>query len=254
MIKEPKILVYDIETTPVLAWVWRCGEQYVGHNQLHEDFNLTKIICITYRWNYENKAKALVFDLETLDDTEIIKDFDDILKQADVIIGKNNNKFDDKHINMRRFMNGLPPLPDWSRHSDDLEKQMRKHFNMQSYSLDYFAKVTGGEGKIKMCLDDWIQIVLHKNKSRLAKMVKYGKKDADDTMELIEKVRPYVTFKYNFAAHHGDLRCTSCGSEDIIKNGTRLVGSLRKQRWACNNCGGHAGYTSLTAKNTKITK
>ena len=59
-INKPKVLVYDIETSPVLAWVWRCGDQVVRHGQLHSDLDETKIICITYRWMHERKAKALV--------------------------------------------------------------------------------------------------------------------------------------------------------------------------------------------------
>lgn len=248
--KEPKVLVYDIETTPCLAWVWRCGEQSVRHGQLHSELNETKIICITYRWLHEAKAKALVFDIESQDDYEVLVKFDKLIDEADIILGKNNVRFDDKHINMRRFRHGLDPKPDWSRKSDDLEKWMRKHFNMQSYSLDYFDKITGGDGKIVMIFQDWVDIVSYqKNKSRgikaLRKMVAYGKKDADDTAELIKKVQPYIIPKFNHAAFHGDNRCTNCGSENIIRWGTRAIGNTRKQRWHCKDHGGFAGYTAI---------
>lgn len=253
--QPPKILVYDIETTPVLAWIWRCGDQVVRHGQLHEDFNVTKVICITYQWAHQKKAKALVFDIKKQDDSKIIEEFDKLINEADVVIGKNNKKFDDKHINFRRFMHGLPPIPDWIRKSDDLEQQMRKHFNMQSFGLDYFSKLVTGEGKIKMEMQDWIDIVFHKKKKALNKMVKYGKKDAEDTVKLINKVRPYVSFKYNHAAHHGDHRCVTCGSKKIVRYGTRLVGTTRKQRWQCNEHGGFAGYTTILkdGKDGKIT-
>lgn len=242
---KPKILVYDIETTPVLAWIWRLGDQTVRHGQLHKEFNVTKIICITYRWLHHKKSKALVFDIDKQDDSKIIKEFDEIIKEADVVIGKNNKRFDDKHINFRRFMHGLEPMPDWTKKSDDLEKQMRKHFNMQSYSLDYFSDLMGQGGKIKMEFDDWIQIVYNKNKSRLNKMVKYGKKDTDDTAELIKKVWKYVSPQFNYSTFKGKHSCTLCGSENIKRNGTRVAGGVKKQAWYCNDHGGFAGYTTI---------
>jgi len=244
--KDPKILVYDIETTPVLAWIWRCGEQVVRHHQLHEKYNQTKIICITYRWLHQKKAKALVWDNNKQCDKKILEDFGDLANEADIIIGKNNARFDDKHINFRRFIHSLPAIPDLARKSDDLERQMRKHFSMQSYALDYFSKLQFGSGKMKMEFNDWVQIVLHKNKKALRKMVTYGKKDADDTADLILQVWPYITPKYNMAAHYGELCCVNCGSKRIRKNGTR--GS--RQNFYCNEHHGHAGSAVIKKDGT----
>ncbi len=240
-VSKPKILVYDIETTPVLAWIWRCGEQFVGHHQLFDGLNATKIICITYRWLHEKKAKALVFDLETLDDEAIIREFDTIIQEADVIIGKNNNKFDNKHINFRRLLHGLPAIPDWTKRSDDLESQMRRHFNMQSFSLDYFSKLMGQGGKMKMELQDWIDIVQNRSKKKLKKMVDYGKKDADDTAELILKVWPYVSPKFNHSVHQGKLCCITCGHKRIVEDKIRVDGGRKTQTFWCPSHKGYAG-------------
>lgn len=234
---DPKVLVYDIETTPVLAWIWRCGEQYVRHPQLHEDYNQTKIICITYRWMHQKKAKALVYDIKKQCDKKILVEFSKLVGKADVVLGKNSARFDDKHINFRLFQNKLDPIPDWSKKCDDLERWMRRTFNMQSFALDYFAKLTTGAGKNDMCMQDWIDIVLHKDRKKLKKMVDYGLKDADDTAELIERVQPYVKPKYNMAQHYGDIRCTNCGSKNIHKNGIRAG----RQNYYCKEHGGHAG-------------
>jgi len=256
--RDPRILVYDIETTPCLAWVWRCGEQVVRHGQLHEDMNETKVICVTYRWLHEDKAKAIVFDIDKQCDRDVIRKFDLLIDEADVILGKNNKRFDDKHINMRRFRHGLTPKPDWTQKSDDLEKWMRKHFNMQSYALDYFDKITGGDGKIVMNMQDWIDIVsYHSNKSKakkaLSKMVEYGKKDADDTAELINKVRPYVTPVFNHAAFHGDRRCVNCGSLNIREDREALHGQSRVVIYKCLDHGGSGGRATIL-KNGQLGK
>jgi len=248
--RMPRVLVYDIETTPVLAWIWRCGEQVVNHGQLHSEVNTTKIICITYRWLHESKAKALIFNLKTLDDSEIVKQFDVLVKQADVIIGKNNNRFDNKHINFRRMIHGLPAIPDWTTMSDDLEVQMRRHFNMQSYSLDYFSKLMGQSGKIKMELQDWIDIVQFKNKKKLKKMVTYGKKDADDTAELILKVWPYVTPKFNYATHLDTACCITCGHSGITKDRIKTQSSGQVQTFWCPKHKGYAGQAYIKKDGT----
>ena len=250
--KDPLILVYDIETTPCLAWVWRCGDQVVRHGQLFDGLDETKIICITYRWMHEKKAKALTSKIKPfdVDDRAVLHEFHKLATKADIIIGKNNNRFDDKHINYRLFAEGLPPIADLARKSDDLEKQMRRHFNMQSYALDFFAKKELGEGKDKMEFNDWVQIVQHASQKHLKKMVKYGLKDADQTAELITRVWPHVKPKYNMAAHYGDFSCTHCGSQRLRKNGTRVVGSVRKQAMYCKDHHGHAGYATIKKDGT----
>lgn len=242
---QPKVLIYDIEVTPVLAWIWRCGEQYVGHHQLHEELNMTKVICITYRWLHEKKSKALVFDIGTLDDHDIIQTFDSIIQKADVIIGKNSDRFDNKHLNFRRMMHGLPAITDWIKRTDDLEKQMRRHFNMQSFSLDYFSKITGSDGKIKMNLQDWIDIVYRHDTKALNKMVKYGLKDVDDTAELVLKVWPYVTPKANMAAIKHTHACVNCGAKGILNAGPRVHGGSDVMTFWCPSHGGYAGRATI---------
>ena len=60
--KEPKILTYDIESTPLLAWIWRLGKQVVRHDQLHDDWAQYNIICIGYKWMHEREVHVLQWD------------------------------------------------------------------------------------------------------------------------------------------------------------------------------------------------
>ena len=45
---KPKILYFDIETSPCVAYVWGCGKQFVGSKQLKKE---RKIISIGYLFN-----------------------------------------------------------------------------------------------------------------------------------------------------------------------------------------------------------
>ncbi len=273
MNKKPKILFYDIETTPILTWNWRLGDQTVRHGQLvdftdlvkyvlsktnidrrskkelatiadsefDKRFNYTDIICITYCWNDGKKAKSLDWGYKEQDSSHMITEFDKLVKKADVTIGKNSDRFDVKHINTLRMLHNIYPLPDWAMYTDDLEKQMRKHFNLPSNSLDYFSNLMDIGGKVKMEFQDWIDICLQLKKKSFDKMIRYGKKDVEDTRHLWNRVSGYITPKYNVAKHYGGLRCTYCGSDKIHKNGTRRKGQTTYQRFECNDHGGYAG-------------
>ena len=247
-----KILYYDLETTPIRAWIWRPGKQVVRHGQI--DYNCkwtyTHIICITYCWNDGKPAKAFDWGYHKQDSAQMIEKFDKLIKKADVVIGKNSNRFDNKHLNFHRLMAGAPPMPDWIKYTDDLEVQMRKYFNVPSQSLDYWSKLFGLGGKIKMEFADWINIVdkhPKNGKSSFKKMVDYGKKDIEDTRALWEKLEAHIEPRYNAATKLGGRVCKHCGSDNIHKNGTRAAGKTIYQRYFCTDHGGYAGRASISA-------
>ena len=250
MKEQPKILFYDIETTPLKAYFWRLGQQFVGHKQLCKDMNMYNIICITYCWNDGEKAKAMVFDYETQDCSKIIKEFDVLIREADLTIGKNSDRFDVKHINTQRMLTQDYGMPEWAVNTDDLEKQIRRFFALPSYSLDYLSELMGIGGKMDMEFQDWIDIV-EKNKNgrkALKKMVTYGTKDVEDTRYLWDRLSKHFRPRFNRATFAQEHVCTSCGSGNIYRNGTRVAGKTRKQQWFCKDHGGFAGYTCLPYK------
>lgn len=281
--KKPKTLYYDLETMLMTACTFRLGKQVIRHDSLVDGFHLTQqdyydlheaatsltqpsalqvledvvhrigrrtspnqpnIICITYCWD-TGPAKALVFDYDTQDCSAICAEFDEILKEADVIIGKNSDKFDRKHLNTQRLLSTGDGMPEWSDTGDDLEKQMRKNFMLPSYSLDYFSKLLGLGGKMKMEYKDWYDILYQtaNGEKALAKMVKYGKKDVLDTRTIWQYCSKHFKPKFNAATYHGRHVCVNCGSDKTTKNGGRIVGKTKRQVWYCNEHGGYAGYT-----------
>jgi hypothetical protein len=249
-------LFYDIETSPLQAWIWRPGKQVVRHGQLVDKFSQYNIICITYCWNDGKPAKALDWGYNDQDSSSMIEAFDKIINQADVTIGKNSDSFDVKHINTQRMLHGLPGMPEWSMYTDDLQKQMRKHFYLPSYSLDYFSHMLGFGGKIKMEMADWINIVLKtpgKGRKALKKMIEYGKKDVEDTRAIWEHCEKHFTPRLNvshFSINKG-LACRNCGSMDLKLNGTRYLGNSKYQQFFCNNHNGYAGR-AVIKKNGKV--
>jgi DNA polymerase elongation subunit (family B) len=275
-----KVLFYDIETTPMKSWHFPLGEQTLRHSSLDKAHDDWDIITIQYCWGDGKEAKVLHWgNGSEVEITKMINEFDKLVAKADVVIGKNSARFDNKHINAKRlFTVGTTPCPTWLKHTDDLEQQFRKHFKMPSQALDYYSTQLGLGGKVKMEFQDWIDIVNHKKlkqieeeigtegakavclvvfgynykelvlrgKAAFSKMVTYGKKDAIDTRSIWVYSHQHFEPKHN---HSNVLlynnACKTCGSKDIIKNGVKGD----KQRFFCNAHWGYAGQTSISASN-----
>lgn len=158
---KTKILFYDIEMAPLKFWGWRPGEQFMGHSNLDAAHSMYHIISIQYCWNDGKPGKYMHWGKGGEIETEkMILEFDKLVKEADIVIGKNNKRFDDKHVNSQRMLYQLPYADiDWTRYTDDLEQQFRKYFNLPSQSLDYISNQLGLGGKVKMEMQDWINIV-----------------------------------------------------------------------------------------------
>ena len=250
---KPRILFYDIETSPLQAWIWRPGKQVVRHGQLVADHNTYNIICITYCWNDGKPAKALDWGYNEQSSVKMIEEFDKIIKQSDITIGKNSDSFDVKHINTQRMLAGLPGMPEWAQYTDDLQKQMKRHFYLPSYTLDYFSEMLGFGGKIKMEMADWIHIVMKTpglGRKALKKMVTYGKKDVEDTRAIWLKCEKHFTPKFNANAVslNPGMACRNCGSMDLKLNGVRYQGASKYQQFFCHTHHGYAGRATINKK------
>ena len=101
--KDFKVLVYDIETCRITAKVWWTGKQYINHKQLLEE---PRIISISYKWLGESKIHALTWD-KNQSDEKLITDFMKVYNEADMVVGQNNDRFDNRWINARAMKFGV---------------------------------------------------------------------------------------------------------------------------------------------------
>lgn len=286
--KGLRILVYDIETSPVFFDGFSLGKQVVRHNQLFGGyFSRTHIICITYQFLGTNEKGILTWGEEILDEYAMLTSFIDLINSADVIIGKNNKRFDDKHITASMMWNQVEGYDlSWLMRSSDLEQQMRKYFKMQSYSLDYYSEQLGLGGKIKMFYSDWqaiaykrlalmllngggcsdtisnmcdilfgkdIDAILKEGDVAEDKMFKYGMKDATDTCKLIAHTSNYCEFQFaRFSPDFDRGSCKECGGK-IRKNGKhRSRAGVLYQNYICSSCSKYAGKQAIREEGLKL--
>lgn len=232
--REPKILLWDIETTPVKCWIFRTGKQFINHKSIVEGERF-EIICIAYKWSNQKKVNCLTWD-KNQNSAKMVQEFVEVLESSDVAIGQNADSFDVKQLNTQRMLHGQPPIA-WPT-TEDTRKQIKRHFYVTSSSLEYMSKLLTGSGKDRMEFDDWIDIVDKKSSKALAKMVKYCKKDVKKLEEVWNRIAPYVTVKASRARIMGikNPACPKCGSPRVQKRGQRFLMSSTKQRYTCYSC------------------
>ncbi len=279
---KPRVLFFDIET--ILMWfrAFSPGKQYLGHKQLIPGKSQHGIICISYSW-LTGPVQILKWNPET-GQRGLIEAFDAIAETADIVIGKNSDRFDVKMINGIRALTGMKGNPTWSLSSDDLEKQMRKYFRLPSQSLDYISSQFGLGGKISMNMDHWVKIdeymtlltlradgiednelniisnhLFKKNLNEALEgglkafnfMCFYCKKDTADTRKIWKILSSHFDSKFNYNKwnNNSGLVCkhADCGSADTYKNGTRMSASVQYQLYNCRACGRYCGRAAIHA-------
>ena len=231
-----RIMVYDIETSRVTAKVWWTGKQYVGHKQLLEE---PKVISISWKWLGEDKIHALTWDKDHCDKKMLTK-FMKQYNSADMVIGQNNDRFDNRWINARAMKHNIH-FNTFVK-SFDIMKQTKRLFRLPSYSMDYITKFLNVENKqthegIKMW--DMIQDGNKKQqKEYLKKMVAYNVGDIVSTEAMYVKLRKYMNHKVHFGVLNGQPKYSSPsdGTLDVklLRVSSTPAGQLNNNR-GCKN-------------------
>jgi len=172
------------------------------------------------------------------DDKALVKEFADVLREADGIITHNGIRFDWKFLQTRLMINGLKPLPKiphidtCSLARSNLYFLNNKLKTLASFLTDEQKKITGG-------WELW-EKVWRRDKTSMRKMVDYCKQDVRALEELFLKLRPFATNLPNAALWSGTSAretCASCGSRELRSEGVRATKTRRYRRLACLDCG-----------------
>ena len=88
-----KIILWDIETSPIKAYTWGLFPKSIHHDNIIEDF---KILCVAWKELGSKKAESVtIFDSgKKDDDLNVVKKVHEVLSDADIIVGHNGDKFD----------------------------------------------------------------------------------------------------------------------------------------------------------------
>lgn len=251
-LKGPKVLIYDIETAPILAHVWGLWENNVSLSQIVADWH---VLSWSAKWLGDPPNKVMYMDQRNAknveDDKAILKKIWELLNEADVVITQNGKNFDQKKLNARFIMNGFQP-PSSYKHIDT--KQIAsKHFGFSSNKLEYMTdKLCTQYKKSKHKKfpghEMWVEC-LAGNLEAWKEMEQYNKYDVLSLEELYTKMIPWEN-TINFNAYHDEVdHVCKCGSTTFIKNGFYYTSSGKFQKHRCKSCGSeHRDKQNLFSK------
>lgn len=195
----PHILYFDIETAPFRIvserFDLRLHSGYLDWHDIAEPFY---VICWAAAW-YDKPEKiysGAVTDQEAKKrkDKRHLQDLWTLLDNADYVVGHNAKGFDIKKVETRFILNHMPAPADFLVR--DTLLMARKRFKPESQALDYWSSLFGGQRKLKMCFEDWVN-VNKGDQMTINKMVRYNKGDVRDGIIILKRFVDYCESNTN---------------------------------------------------------
>jgi len=228
-----KVMTYDIETSLVRADVWGTGKTYIRHDQLIPGpEGETRIISIAWKYIGEDEVHYLTWDDGC--DKEMVRTFMSAYNRCDMIIGQNNNSFDNKIVKARAAKHRL--FVNRFVKSFDIYRKVKTVFKLPSYSMAYMAKYFGltlKQSHEGIHMWKMIQYGTPDQKAEyLQKMVDYNIGDIVTTEELYMLLRPYLSTVTHIGVAKGEPKwtCPVSGSENVELYNTIITEAGTVQR------------------------
>lgn len=213
-----KILVLDIETAPMRAFVWRRWKQNVHDSQI-----ISRWFMLTWsaKWLFSDKTlsdKLTSKEAKGENDLRLAKNLWSLLDEADIIIAHNGERFDIPQINARFIVHGLKPTRPYQQ--IDTLKVARRQFDFDGNGLDNLANIFGITGKVETSFELWDRCVAGDTKA-LKEMETYNIQDVLLLEELYLKIRPWIKAHPNLGLYveSEEPVCHACGSTELEPSG-----------------------------------
>ena len=235
-----KILLFDIETSPHEGWAWRAY-----------DTNLIKItkpghiLSFAWKWLGENEIRGMSLPMfpaykRDHDNTKpLMMALHELMKEADVIVGHNIDRFDDRMINTDFIVNDIEPPP--PHKTVDTLKVARSKFRFPSNKMGDLAERLKVPRKVKHEGFEMWEGCMAGNTKSWANMLVYNMGDIATLEGIYLKVRPWMTNHPNVNLLTNLVGCPRCASpKPTMRRGHwRMFASGKKIQFQCTACGGY---------------
>jgi hypothetical protein len=232
-----RLLLLDVETTPVEAYVWRGGKQFVGPDQIKRS---SRILCFAAKWYGE--APMITGRAREGNDREqrvMVKQLRDLIDQADAVAHYNGKRFDMPRIRQEIVKLGLkPPSP---VAQIDLYETVSKTFDLPVSNLKFVAPYFRIGKKIEN--EGWPLWLgcMANDAGCWRRMTGYNKQDTRLLEPLYKLLLPYIQGHPNLGHYSEDpdrpASCPKCGSTKLRRNGVRRNRTMVYRRYVCSQCG-----------------
>lgn len=229
---KPKILIYDLETSPYVSYTWARYEtnviKFIKHREL-----------LSVAWKFLGDKDVKVVTKEGhKDDKKLTILLRDLFQEADIIVAHNGNKFDSKVAKTRMIAHGLKPVKHLAM--IDTRTVASKYFDFSGNSLnDLCAFFSIGNKLPNQGFSLW-EGCMRDDPKAWDIMARYNKHDVVLLEKLYERLAPWAENHPNIGRLlNPDVvgGCPSCGSNNLSKYGLRPTASTVNQRWICKQCG-----------------
>jgi len=249
--RAPKILLLDIETAPLKAFVWRLWKQDIYIDQIISEWFM---ISWAAKWLYSDKIMGEVLTPEEIkreDDKSIVTSLWYLLDEADIVIAHNGDSFDVPKLKTRFLFHELPP-PSFYQ-TIDTKKVAYKEFGFSSNKLDFIARFLGIGEKMDTNMDLWVKCLEGDGES-LWYMLHYNKHDVEILEQVYLKLRPYIKNhpNYNLYIDSEERVCPTCGGTHLTHVGYYYYTPTGKYKdFRCEDCGALARERKTVLENKK---
>jgi hypothetical protein len=238
---DVRTLLWDIETSPNLGWIWGKWEQNVI--KFDREWH---ILSIAWKWLGDKnvQVKGLPdyprYKVDTEDDLDLVALAHSLFCEADIVVGHNGKAFDTKKGQSRMFVQGYDP-PSPFKEIDTL-KVARKYFAFNSNRLDDLCQSIGLGKKLDTGgFETWLGCIRGDRKA-WAQMKQYNAHDVVLLEGLYLRLQPWIAGHPNVATISGrpDV-CPKCGSDaGMIRRGYTSTSVSRRVSYQCKGCGGYS--------------
>lgn len=239
----PRILIFDIETSPHLSWHFGTRNLNIRPEQIKQP---TRMICWAAKWYLE---KPIYFRSEYHHCTEdMVQTLWKLLDEADMTVTYNGDKFDHPHAAREfRLMELSKPSPSISV---DLYKVIKKNEVYASHQMGYISGQLELPGKLshsgfrmwREAMGDFGEEAQHK---AWGLMRRYNRQDLLPTEALFTEYLPVIPnlpsaglFADPFTDEHPLPVCPNplCLSTHVVRQGYKLTKTRRYRQYQCQDC------------------
>ena len=219
----PKVLVFDLETSPELGYVWGRFKQFLAPVQVKQ-----RSFLLTWAAKWLGEKEVLTDAIPNYravpprgysedDDFEIVSSIWRLLDECDVAIAHNGLRFDFTYLNSRFAYHGLGmPSP---FKAVDTCRIAKKYFRFPANSLKELGIYLGIDvPKLDTDFQLWIDCMEGKEEA-WGYMVEYNTFDVLLLEEVYKRIRAYDKSAPNLALYYEDdeVRDPVTGSTDVVE-------------------------------------
>lgn len=237
MNQKSRILLYDIETTPLITYKWGIWDE--GVIKVVEEWYM---LCLAYKWLGDKRTRVIglpnfkTYSKQPKNDIELIKELWKLFDEAEIAVAHNGNKFDQKKAHARFAFHKLGPPSPYKQ--VDTRLLAKRYFSFTSNKLDDLGQHLGIGQKLPTGGFSLWEGCMRGDKKSWKTMMDYNKQDVDLLEKVYLELRPWDTAHPNVNFLTDTNGCPKCLSTDVIKQGFKFSKLTKRQQYRCKDCGG----------------